>query len=76
MHSGWHGGGAHWAGGWRPGWHGGWGWRRPLGWAAVGALGYATYDYGYGYDCPLTRHAVWNGYGYQIVWTRSCDYYY
>jgi len=84
IHPGWQAGGMHWAGGLHPGgaWHGGWhpGWdrHRPWRWAAFGALGYSPYDYAYynsyGYDCPLTRHAVWDGYSYHVVWTRSCGY--
>ena len=84
---GWHGGGIRWAGGWHPGWGSrpGWGWhrgshpwlawRRPAWrWAAAGALGFTAYD-AFGYDCPLTQRAVWDGFSYHIVWIRSCDSY-
>src|SRR4051812_16308483 len=86
VHPGWHNGGVHWAGAWHPGsswhrgWSPGWGWHRPWRVPLVGAIGYGAYDYGYynsyGYDCPLNRHGVWDGHGYRIVWTRSCDYQY
>ena len=71
-------GGLHPGGAWHAGWHPGWGRHRLWPLAAFGALGYWPYDYGYansyGYDCPLVRHAVWDGYGPHVVWTRSCDY--
>jgi len=75
------GGGVGWN---RPGWGGGWKrWGRPgWGWAAAG-LGaaavassfYSPWGYsGYYDDCAPQPTQVWNGWGYQTVWTNSCGY--
>ena len=82
---GWHGGGIGWRPGWgvRPGlgwrtgwgWHRGWGWRRPVWpWIAAGAIGFGAYD-SFGYDCPLVRQTIWDGFSWRVVWTSACDSY-